>query len=109
MRLTIRTMQVAAIAAGFSLGACATARAAVAGVGGAGLGFEASATGGGSASHPQGYLGVDIRDVGDSQMAALKLKESRGAEVIHVDHDGPAGKAELREQDVILQMNGILI
>ncbi len=107
MRLTIRAMQVAAVTAGLGLTPWAAAWAAtVPTFGAAGLGFEAST---GAPAKSQGYLGVDIRDVGDGQMATLKLKEARGAEVIRVDHDGPAGKAGLREKDVILQMNGILI
>jgi predicted metalloprotease with PDZ domain len=57
----------------------------------------------------QGYLGIDIRDVSDDRLAALKLREAHGAEIVSIDHDGPAGKAGLREHDVILQMNGQVI
>ena len=59
--------------------------------------------------HGQSYLGVDVRDVNDDEVPALKLKEARGAEVVHVDHDGPAGKMGLRERDVVTQMNGVAI
>lgn len=52
------------------------------------------------------YLGVDIRDVTTDRMSALKLKEERGVEITMVDGDAPAGKAGLREQDVILEFNG---
>ncbi|MEO6982922.1 MAG: PDZ domain-containing protein [Edaphobacter sp.] len=66
--------------------------------------------GAGSSSHStQGYLGIDIRDVSEDQMVPLKLKETRGAEIIDVDHDGPACKAGLQLHDVILQMNGQVV
>jgi serine protease Do len=68
--------------------------------------FFASGSGAPSAHSTQGYLGVDVRDVSGDQMAALKLKEAHGAEIILVDHDAPAGKAGLHEHDVVLQMNG---
>lgn len=55
------------------------------------------------------YLGVDIRDVTTDRMAALKLKEERGVEITMVDADAPAGKAGLREHDVILNFNGTAV
>jgi serine protease Do len=54
----------------------------------------------------QGYLGVSVRDVTPDQLSSLKLRETRGAEIILVDHDAPAGKAGLREHDVVLTLNG---
>jgi membrane-associated protease RseP (regulator of RpoE activity) len=55
------------------------------------------------------YLGVDIRDVTTDRLAALKLKEERGVEITMVDGDAPAGKAGLKEHDVILDFNGTAI
>jgi serine protease Do len=54
----------------------------------------------------QGYLGVSVRDVTPDQISTLKLHEAHGAEIILVDHDAPAGKAGLREHDVVLMLNG---
>lgn len=61
---------------------------------------------GGGAASRQGYLGVDVRDITSEQVSVLKLHDTRGAEIIMVDHDAPAGKCGLREHDVLLQMNG---
>jgi len=55
---------------------------------------------------PGAYLGVDITDVTPERMSDLKLKEEKGVEVTMVDQDAPAGKAGMKEHDVILTMNG---
>src|SRR5581483_11836391 len=52
------------------------------------------------------YLGVDTRDVTKERMADLKLNKEQGVEVTMVDQDAPAGKAGLKEGDVILALNG---
>ncbi|HUJ94476.1 MAG TPA: PDZ domain-containing protein [Terriglobales bacterium] len=52
------------------------------------------------------YLGVDTRNVTTDRLGDLKLKEEQGVEVTMVDQDAPAGKAGLKEHDVILTLNG---
>src|SRR5258707_3304851 len=55
------------------------------------------------------YLGVDIADVTPERLGELKLKEEHGAEITMVDQDAPAGKAGLKEHDVILTVNGTAV
>jgi S1-C subfamily serine protease len=69
-----------------------------------------SAGGGRTTGHSApGYLGIDMRDVSDDEIVALKLKDTHGAEITKVDHDGPAGKMGLRERDVVVKLNGSAI
>jgi membrane-associated protease RseP (regulator of RpoE activity) len=57
-------------------------------------------------SSGRSYLGVDVRDITSDRLSALKLKEERGVEIVMVDQDAPAGKAGLKQHDVILDYNG---
>jgi S1-C subfamily serine protease len=55
----------------------------------------------------QGYLGVVVKEIDADRVTVLKLKDTRGAEVIMVDHDAPVGKSGLlKVHDVILQLDG---
>src|SRR5579863_5760531 len=55
------------------------------------------------------YLGVDIMDITADRLGTLKLKDEQGVEVTMVDQDAPAGKAGIKEHDVILTMNGTTV
>src|SRR5437016_13868371 len=71
--------------------------------------FHSFGEGGGYSSEEFGtgsYLGVDISDITSDRVSALKLKDEHGVEVTMVDQDAPAGKAGIREHDVILTLNG---
>ena len=53
-----------------------------------------------------GYLGVGVVDLTDERVKALKLRDDSGIEVIKVDDNSPASRAGLKENDVVLQVNG---
>ena len=52
------------------------------------------------------YLGVGVAEVDDQRAKELKLKEERGVEIRKVEEGSPAGKAGLKEHDVVLEYNG---
>src|SRR5580700_4786944 len=54
----------------------------------------------------RGYLGVGVEELTDDRVKALKLKDNQGLEVKRIDPNSPAAKAGLKENDVILEVNG---
>src|SRR6266496_131047 len=65
------------------------------------FGYSSDEGGGGTS-----YLGVDTRNLTQDRIAELKLKDDNGVEVTMVDQDAPAGKAGIKERDVIVSVNG---
>ncbi len=54
----------------------------------------------------RGWLGVTIQNIDENIAESLGLKETKGALVSRILPDGPAAKSELKEEDVIVQVNG---
>ena len=54
----------------------------------------------------RGYLGVTIQDLSPDVADQFHLKATRGAIVTDISPDGPAAKAGLKGDDVILDFNG---
>jgi serine protease Do len=52
------------------------------------------------------YLGVGIMSVDTASAKALRMKEERGAEITQIAPGGPAEKAGLKVNDVILEFDG---
>jgi C-terminal processing protease CtpA/Prc len=53
-----------------------------------------------------GWLGVGVSEVSADKMKSLRLPEERGALLGKIVPDSPAAKAGLKENDVVLELNG---
>jgi serine protease Do len=56
--------------------------------------------------HPSSYLGVHIDELTQQTAASLKLSDTSGALITYIDQDGPACKAGLKINDVVVGFNG---
>ena len=54
----------------------------------------------------RGYLGINIQNLDRDRAPAFGLEEGKGALVVSVDPETPAGKAGLRHGDVVLEVDG---
>ncbi|MBB5348646.1 DegQ family serine endoprotease [Desulfoprunum benzoelyticum] len=54
----------------------------------------------------RGWLGVAIQDVNEDLAKSFDLKQAKGILISEVQPDSPASKAEMKQGDVILRLNG---
>src|SRR5580698_7388997 len=60
----------------------------------------------GAAAPSSPYMGVGIMNVDDARAKTLRMKEARGAEITQLTPAGPAQKAGLKVNDVVLEFDG---
>ena len=52
------------------------------------------------------WLGVGLGELTPERAKTLKLKDDKGVEITHVEGNSPAARAGLKEDDVVLEVNG---
>ena len=57
----------------------------------------------------RGYLGIGLQDLNQDLVTSFSMKDSKGALVSDVKEDSPADQAGLKQGDVIIEYQGILI
>lgn len=57
----------------------------------------------------RGYLGIGLQDLNQDLAKSFSIKDSKGALVSDVKEDSPADQAGLKQGDVIIEYQGILI
>jgi len=57
----------------------------------------------------RGYLGIGLQDLNQDLATSFSMKDSKGALVSDVKEDSPADQAGLKQGDVIIEYQGILI
>jgi serine protease Do len=57
----------------------------------------------------RGYLGIGLQDLNQDLAKSFSMKDSKGALVSDVKEDSPADQAGLKQGDVIIEYQGILI
>ncbi len=57
----------------------------------------------------RGYLGVSYQDVNFKMARSFGLKQVRGALLTQISEDSPASEGGLKEQDIILEVNGKVV
>jgi serine protease Do len=57
----------------------------------------------------RGYLGIGLQDLNQDLAMSFSMKDSKGALVSDVKEDSPADQAGLKQGDVIIEYQGILI
>ncbi len=71
--------------------------------------FQVSAEGAPAVSPDEGYLGVYVTDLTPEKARALRTPGEYGVLIVEVAEESPAARAGIKENDVIIEFNGIRV